>query len=38
MCVYVRRVCIIFSPNCFWCSQTGDHQQEDLPKLAIDQI
>jgi hypothetical protein len=22
----------------FWCSQTGDHQQEDLPKLAINQI
>jgi len=31
-------VCLYFFPNCFWCSQTGDHQQQDLPKLAIDQI
>ncbi len=37
MCVCVC-VCLYFFPNCFWCSQTGDHQQQDLPKSAIDQI
>jgi hypothetical protein len=34
VCVCVC-VCVFFPQIFFWCSQTGDHQQEDLPKLAI---